>query len=741
MPSVGSGGQGEHGGVAAEFADEAVGVQWFDEEEEEEPEQEQDQEEDAQEEDKSMGESESKTETSIGTGQPRSWWAELSQPTTVPVGKKFWHPSCIIRSLCFFVSYWVLMMAGLQLAKHASPSFGLVALTIGPTMVIVLCFFSRYRFSITARQVNITFAEAIVWMIPLLTAVGFIDALNDALTAQDTEVSCVLPDFEGGQRLIWVFSSVAKCSLDAVAAGATNSSGVKHADRDVWNKKLCPQTVVGGSVSGVVVDEDGSFSPGLLDETLRASFDDDEPDSRRRLQPASRRFLPPTSKRRLVIEKDEGEEEEENDDEDRDGPDDGDTDEGDEEDDDHGNNEKHADGLMPGMREAEVKPDEFSLLPEADDDDDGPVCPALDEALQDVVNGGRVRLTSIQRRYSSVSITGREALTEAYMGLCESRATINGELRCGSWGSRRDRVSISVALRRKTVLHAILEAYFRAGFLEELFKYIAVRRVLFKDRVVDCGGLLVYGLAAGAGFATAENIQYTMRGGVTVALTRMFVSIPLHCCTGLIIGIHLGYRKFIGDPVYCLVTLMLPVIIHGTFDFALMLPRSVGLSERFRAAIAVMVLLSGLLYCRCAWLPLDKVCVVDVRKMEREGKISAPRCCCLEPDCCSAWFQHQDPMVEERFKRMSTKEKFSMLSIGASTVGGLAKKGFRALLPPRPHCQTVKVPCPGCLAKVRASILFPSYCPHCAHLMPERVLGRQEDPSDSDEALSRSMED
>ena len=48
---------------------------------------------------------------------------------------------------------------------------------------------------------------------------------------------------------------------------------------------------------------------------------------------------------------------------------------------------------------------------------------------------------------------------------------------------------------------------------------------------------MVYGIAAGCGFATAENIMYVLSGGFVTAIVRGLLSVPLHCTTGAIIGV------------------------------------------------------------------------------------------------------------------------------------------------------------------------------------------------------------
>lgn len=107
---------------------------------------------------------------------------------------------------------------------------------------------------------------------------------------------------------------------------------------------------------------------------------------------------------------------------------------------------------------------------------------------------------------------------------------------------------------------------------------MAIRRIVFKDYVADPSGLIVYSCSAAAAFATVEDLMYNLQygpytqvcsgvdsgawtltlkacflklkhpyyspSGIGTAIVRAFVSVPLHCATGLIIGISLADRRF-----------------------------------------------------------------------------------------------------------------------------------------------------------------------------------------------------
>jgi len=234
------------------------------------------------------------------------------------------------------------------------------------------------------------------------------------------------------------------------------------------------------------------------------------------------------------------------------------------------------------------------------------------------------------------------------------------------------------------VFRALVRSFFIQGLFEESVKYIAVRRILFKDRVVDSGCLTVYSIAASVGCAAYHVVTYmlgAMRAPVVtlsdVVVGQLVTAIPLHLATGVMIGIGLGKRKFLGmaDPFYK--TLLLPILFHGTMDLLPFLCCSQGWTMEGLWVGRSLTLLA-LICCRYAWLKLENVSLVDVRALERAGLVSAPLSCCVECDCLG-------PIAEED----------------------------------DPPCPTTPFECPDCGGQVRAHVSCTSYCPHCGDELPE----------------------
>jgi protease PrsW len=85
---------------------------------------------------------------------------------------------------------------------------------------------------------------------------------------------------------------------------------------------------------------------------------------------------------------------------------------------------------------------------------------------------------------------------------------------------------------------------------------------------------IVAGVFVGTGFALVENSLYALKFGEQVLIARTLFSTPLHITTCGIIGHYLARRTYFSQPVYrisnLIKALVLPVALHGLFDYLLM---------------------------------------------------------------------------------------------------------------------------------------------------------------------------
>jgi protease PrsW len=147
-------------------------------------------------------------------------------------------------------------------------------------------------------------------------------------------------------------------------------------------------------------------------------------------------------------------------------------------------------------------------------------------------------------------------------------------------------------------LVGLFEAFCEAAIPEELCKFLVVYLYASRHKEFDepMDGIL-YGVVASLGFATLENIMYTMGGGLSVALMRAVTAVPLHAFCGAVMGYYVGQAKFgaLGKSRGGLLfkAWFWPMLMHGLYDFPLLAVKTAnekgGLSGD--AALPMMALL------------------------------------------------------------------------------------------------------------------------------------------------------
>ena len=82
---------------------------------------------------------------------------------------------------------------------------------------------------------------------------------------------------------------------------------------------------------------------------------------------------------------------------------------------------------------------------------------------------------------------------------------------------------------------------------------------------------IVYGVLISLGFATLENIEYVYLynpdQSLVISIMRAFTAIPLHSMCGVIMGFMFGFYIFYGVKKYLVYSILIPIIIHSTYNF------------------------------------------------------------------------------------------------------------------------------------------------------------------------------
>lgn len=133
------------------------------------------------------------------------------------------------------------------------------------------------------------------------------------------------------------------------------------------------------------------------------------------------------------------------------------------------------------------------------------------------------------------------------------------------------------------------------GFSEEFSKFIFVRYVSYKSQHFNepFDGI-VYSVMVSMGFAAVENVMYVVKGGYMVGWLRMFTAVPAHACFGILMGYYIGLAKFSSGFkwLFMLNGLILATILHGAYDFFLILRDYEGLAVFSLITLLISVIFS-----------------------------------------------------------------------------------------------------------------------------------------------------
>jgi RsiW-degrading membrane proteinase PrsW (M82 family) len=119
---------------------------------------------------------------------------------------------------------------------------------------------------------------------------------------------------------------------------------------------------------------------------------------------------------------------------------------------------------------------------------------------------------------------------------------------------------------------SFFDAFVMAAFLEEGFKFLVFRQLIWKSKYFDeyYDGIL-YAALISLGFASLENIMYVFDYGFNTGLTRAFTAIPAHTFFGISMGYYFSRAKFnfthTGYNLF--MAFFIPLLLHGIYDLIL----------------------------------------------------------------------------------------------------------------------------------------------------------------------------
>ena len=123
-------------------------------------------------------------------------------------------------------------------------------------------------------------------------------------------------------------------------------------------------------------------------------------------------------------------------------------------------------------------------------------------------------------------------------------------------------------------MQSFFDAFITAGIPEELSKWIIFYWLISKAKDFDqyYDGIL-YAIFISMGFALFENIMYVFEHGMGTAIVRSIISVPGHMLFAVPMGYYLSLSRFESGTsarYHIFLSLAIPILLHGTFDFILM---------------------------------------------------------------------------------------------------------------------------------------------------------------------------
>lgn len=151
---------------------------------------------------------------------------------------------------------------------------------------------------------------------------------------------------------------------------------------------------------------------------------------------------------------------------------------------------------------------------------------------------------------------------------------------------------------RNNTLNAFILAFFCIALIEEGYKALFVYKITFKNKnfnhIYDG---IVYSVFTSLGFATLENLLYVLKYGTGTGILRALVSVPAHAFFGVFMGYYMGIAKYNSIAnnqtkfkKNILLSISLPIIFHGIFDFLLLTENEIMLIIFFVFVIILYIL-------------------------------------------------------------------------------------------------------------------------------------------------------
>ena len=172
----------------------------------------------------------------------------------------------------------------------------------------------------------------------------------------------------------------------------------------------------------------------------------------------------------------------------------------------------------------------------------------------------------------------------------------------------------------------LIQVILGAAILQESFKFLVLGNYSCRrERLAEPLDGVVYGVVASLSFAALENIAYVVEGDAIGALLRAVTSVPAHAAMGAIMGYYIAQAVFAAErrKRTLLIAWLAPVVLHGLYDFPLLLGW-LWLLPVSLVAVAVSVVWAVWLYLRVQSGQRRRSIAIWGEGGSRPGQFSSP---------------------------------------------------------------------------------------------------------------------
>lgn len=127
-----------------------------------------------------------------------------------------------------------------------------------------------------------------------------------------------------------------------------------------------------------------------------------------------------------------------------------------------------------------------------------------------------------------------------------------------------------------SIFELLLYSFIYVAFVEEICKWVVGYLFLKNNKEFDYmyDGIVYYSFIA-LGFATVENVLYALSSSISTVLIRAVTTVPAHVFCGITCGYYFALSikeksNIAKRNKYLLLSIIIPVLLHGFYDFCLL---------------------------------------------------------------------------------------------------------------------------------------------------------------------------